>query len=85
MEKIHQKTKSKAKDRILRIWQDYMDQSLVKKIDEQFLVQYLLPYYQKNKRFTRKFWENPDANDLDVTLAFRKRKDDVRMTLRRNE
>ena len=62
-----------------------MDQSLVKKIDEQFLVQYLLPYYQKNKRFTRKFWENPDANDLDVTAAFRKRKEDNRMQLRRND
>ena len=38
MEKIHQKTKSKAKDRILSQRQNYMDQSLVKKIDEQFLV-----------------------------------------------
>lgn len=38
MEKIHQMTKSKAKDRILSARQIYMDQSLVKKIDDQFLV-----------------------------------------------
>ena len=40
---------------------------------------HLLPYWKRGKRFTRKFWENPDANDPDVTAAFRKRKEDSRM------
>ena len=46
----------------------------------------MLPYWKQGKRFTRKFWENPDANDPDVTAAFRKRTDTSnKMQLRRNE
>ena len=85
MEKIYQKTKSKADDRILGFFFNLKDQALVQKITEPFLTMHLLPYWKKGKRFTRKFWENPDANDPDVTAAFRKRKEDCRMQLRRNE
>ena len=61
------------------------DRSLVQKISQPFLTVHLLPYWKKGKRFTRKFWENPDANDPDVTAAFRKRNEAPRMLLRRNE
>ena len=50
-----------------------------------FLTQHLLPYWKQGKRFTRKFWENPDANDPDVTAAFRKRPEVTPMTLRKKE
>ena len=63
------------------------DLVLREKINQQFLVGHLLPYWWKldRKRWTRKFWENPDANDPDMTLAFRKRNEAPKMQLRRNE
>lgn len=51
----------------------------------------LLPYWKEGgnvtrERFIRKFWENPDANDPDVTAAFRKRLDVApKMTTRLNQ
>ena len=73
MEKIYQKTKSKADSKIFEIFSLCTDQALVQKISMPFLTQHLLPYWKQGKRFTRKFWENPDANAPDVTAAFRKR------------
>ena len=61
------------------------DLPLREKISQEFLAQYLLPHWRRGKRFTRKFWENPDANDPDVTAAFRKRNEPPKMQLRRNE
>jgi len=47
---------------------------------------HLISYWKETKRFTRKFWENPDANDPDVTAAFRKRFDALpKMNLRPKE
>lgn len=57
----------------------------MQKLSEPLLKQHLLPYWKKGKRFTRKFWENPDANDPDVTAAFRKRNEAPKMKLRSNE
>ena len=85
MEKIYLLTKSKADTKLLAIFFELRDKALVQKISQPFLTVHLLPYWKKGKRFTRKFWENPDANDPDVTAAFRKRNEAPKMQLRRNE
>lgn len=62
------------------------DPALREKINQQFMIGHLLPYWKLDrKRWVRKFWENPDANDPDVTAAFRKRNEQPKMQLRRNE
>jgi len=86
MDKIYQITKNKQDAVILRHWFDVADPALVKKASQPFLTAHLFPYWKKGKRWTRKFWENPDMNDPDVTAAFRKRNDqNQKMQLRRNE
>ena len=85
MEKIYLLTKSKADTKLLAYFFELEDKALVQKISQPFLTVHLLPYWKKGKRFTRKFWENPDANDPDVTAAFRKRNEAPKMQLRRNE
>jgi len=86
MEKIYQQTKNKQDAVILRRFFDCVDPTLAAKVTSQFLTAHLMPYWKKGKRFTRKFWENPDVNDPDVTAAFRKRNDqNQKMQLRRNE
>lgn len=54
------------------------------KINPIFLQKELIRYYRLGKRchFTRKFWENPDANDPDLKAAFKKRNDNTKMVLR---
>lgn len=74
-EKVYQKTKNKQDAVMLKCFKKWADPALVEKIDEKFLTVHLMPYWKKGKRFTRKFWENPDANDPDGTAAFRKRND----------
>lgn len=52
------------------------------------MIAHLLPYWKHDRnrnRWIRKFWENPDANDQDNTVAFRKRNEQPKMQLRRNE
>ena len=85
LDKIYQETKSKQDAKLLALFFDLADQSLLDKVSKPFLTVHLLPYWKVGKRFTRKFWENPDANDPDVTAAFRKRNEAPKMQLRRNE
>ena len=71
---------------MVRHFYDFCDLGLKEKVSKQFLVGHLLPYWKLDrKRWTRKFWENPDANDPDMTLAYRKRNEAPKMQLRRNE
>jgi len=71
---------------MLRHFFELADPAIARKVSEQFLTAHLIPYWKEGKRFTRKFWENPDANDPDVTAAFRKRLDaQPNMTLRKKE
>ena len=60
---------------MLRHFFDLADPIFAKKVTQPLLTAHLIPYWKEGKRFTRKFWENPDANDPDVTAAFRKRLD----------
>ena len=71
----------------MKLFYERADEVLRKKIVPQFIEKHLLPYWNRKtgKRFTRKFWENPDANDPDNTAAFRKRSEQTKMTLRKNE
>ncbi len=86
MDKIYQITKDKHDAAILRYFFDVADPILSKKVSQQFLTAHLFPYWKLGKQFTRKFWENPDMNEPDTTLAFRKRNDQAqKMTLRINE
>ena len=85
LDKIHQKTKNKGDQLLARHFYELAEPTLREKIGQQFLIGHLLPYWKKGQRFTRKFWENPDALDPDVTAAFRKRNDPPKMQLRRNE
>ena len=81
-EKIYQRTKKKQDQAMLEHFYDLADPGLAK-LPKTILKAHLLPYWKEGKRFTRKFWENPDANDPDVTAAFRKRLDaQPKMTLR---
>lgn len=84
VEKIFQRTKDKQDAVMVRHFYEQAPEDLAKKIKQGFLTGQLLPYWKKGKRFTRKFWENPDANDPDMTAAFRKRNDPPKMQLRRN-
>lgn len=71
---------------MLRHFVEHADQSIIAKLQKQFLTAHLIPYWKLGKRFTRKFWENPDSNDPDVTAAFRKRLDQQpNMQLRRKD
>lgn len=81
-EKIYQRIKSKTEENLRDSFMSLADEALKKKITPQFLCQYLIPYWRMGKRFTRKFWENPDSNDPDTSAAFKKRNDPGRMTLR---
>ena len=73
MEKIYQKTKDKRDSILVPKFKQLADHALMKKLTQPFLEAHLLPYWKKGKRFTRKFWENPDANDPDDKAAFKKR------------
>ncbi len=86
VEKIHQKTKNKSDAVMVEEFYRRGDPILREKISQEFLIQYLLSHWRRGgKRVTRKFWENPDANDMDVSAAFKKRNEPPKMQLRRNE
>ena len=86
IEKSFQNAKSKQDQVLLKHFYAEADEDLTAKINQQFFLVHLVPYWKRNKRFTRKFWENPDSNDPDASAAFRKRQDpNIKMQLRRNE
>ena len=66
----------------------HADESLIKAVKKTTIEQIITQYWKKRRIeqkyhvFNRKFWENPDFNEPDLSAAYRKKSEKERIKLR---
>ena len=71
-----------------RVFTMHADESLIKAVKKTTIEQIITQYWKKRRIeqkyhvFNRKFWENPDFNEPDLSAAYRKKSEKERIKLR---